>query len=94
MEEDKKLELTENSIKVLERRYLKKDKEGKIAETPEKMFRRVASAIAEPERNFGSSAEEIKELENRFYDMMASLEFMPNSPTLMNAGRPLGQLSA
>jgi len=94
MEDDRNLELTENSLKVLERRYLKKDNQGRVVETPEGMFRRVARAIAEPERTFGISEEEYKSIEDRFYELMASLEFMPNSPTLMNAGRPLGQLSA
>lgn len=94
MDDDKKLNLTENSIKVLERRYLKKDDQGKISETPEDMFRRVAMAIAEPERNFRATTDEIKTLEDDFYELMSSLNFMPNSPTLMNAGRPLGQLSA
>jgi ribonucleoside-diphosphate reductase alpha chain len=94
MEDDKRPELSENSLKVLERRYLKKDDRGKIVETPEGLFRRVAHAIAEPDKNYGHPAEEIKEIEDKFYDMMYKLEFMPNSPTLMNAGRPLGQLSA
>ncbi len=94
MDEEKKLDLTENSLKVLERRYLKKDEQGKIAETPEEMFRRVATAIAAPERNFRATAVEIKTLEDDFYEIMSSLQFIPNSPTLMNAGRPLGQLSA
>ena len=94
MEDDKKFELSENSIKVLERRYLKKDDQGKVIETPEELFRRVAQAIVEPDRKFGVSTEEVKRLENSFYEMMYRLEFMPNSPTLMNAGRPLGQLSA
>jgi len=94
MEEKHEYDLTENSIKVLERRYLKKDDTGKVAETPDKLFRRVARAISEPEKSFGASVEEVKELEDKFYAMISSLEFMPNSPTLMNAGRPLGQLSA
>ncbi len=94
MEDQKTLALTENSLKVLKRRYLKKDASGKVIETPEEMFRRVARAIAEPDRNFGFSEEDLKKLEDNFYDSMASLDFMPNSPTLMNAGRPLGQLSA
>jgi len=94
MEDIKKLELSANSLKVLERRYLKKDDEGKVVETPEEMFYRVARAIAEPERNFGVTPDDFKELESNFYELMTSLEFMPNSPTLMNAGRPLGQLSA
>ncbi|HHI02272.1 MAG TPA: hypothetical protein ENL22_01970, partial [candidate division Zixibacteria bacterium] len=88
------MELSENSIKVLERRYLKKDEQGKVSESPEEMFRRVARAIAEPERNYRASVEEIRELEDKFYEVISSLDFMPNSPTLMNAGRPLGQLSA
>ncbi|SYZ73865.1 Ribonucleoside-diphosphate reductase [Candidatus Zixiibacteriota bacterium] len=94
MEDDMQYDLSENSIKVLERRYLKKDDQGKIIETPEELFRRVAHTIAEPDRKFGGSAEEVKEVEDKFYDIMYRLEFMPNSPTLMNAGRPLGQLSA
>jgi ribonucleoside-diphosphate reductase alpha chain len=94
MDESKDIELSENSIKVLERRYLKKDNQGNVVESPGDLFRRVARAIAEPERKFGASPEELKAIEETFYTMMSSLEFMPNSPTLMNAGRPLGQLSA
>ncbi len=94
MEDDRQFALTENSLKVLERRYLKKDKQGHVSETPDELFRRVARAIAEPDKKYGASAEDIKELEDKFYDLISSLEFMPNSPTLMNAGRPLGQLSA
>lgn len=86
--------LTENALKVLERRYLAKDGSGKIVETPEGLFRRVAKAIAQPDTTYGASAGDLKAAEDRFYDMMADLDFMPNSPTLMNAGRPLGQLSA
>jgi ribonucleoside-diphosphate reductase alpha chain len=88
------LGLSTNSLKVLERRYLKKDNEGQVVETPEELFRRVARAIAEPERKFGATEAEFKAVEDQFYQLMSSLEFMPNSPTLMNAGRPLGQLSA
>jgi ribonucleoside-diphosphate reductase alpha chain len=94
MEDHRELDLSENSLKVLERRYLKKDDQGKVVETPEELFRRVAKAIAEPEKAFGASADDVKATEEEFYQLMASLEFMPNSPTLMNAGRPLGQLSA
>lgn len=86
--------LTENAMKVLERRYLAKDGKGKIIETPEGLFRRVARAIAAPDQTFGASPDEVRQTEEMFYEMMADLEFMPNSPTLMNAGRPLGQLSA
>lgn len=88
------LKLTENSIKVLERRYLIKDDGGKVVETPRELFSRVAGAIASSEKNYGATEPEIKELAKKFYQMMSSLEFLPNSPTMMNAGRPLGQLSA
>jgi len=89
-----KIELTPNSMKVLERRYLKKDEGGKIIETPEELFLRVAKVVAEPDKNYGASDLEVEKSVEEFYRMMAKLEFMPNSPTLMNAGRPLGQLSA
>ena len=86
--------LTENALRVLERRYLAKDAEGQIIETPEQLFRRVASAVSLPDRNYGVTDEQIKQGAEDFFQMVANLEFMPNSPTLMNAGRPLGQLSA
>ncbi len=86
-----KPELTESALTVLERRYLKKDKEGNIIETPEEMFRRVAKNIAEAERLYGGKPEEYEE---RFFELMCTLKFLPNSPTLMNAGRRLQQLSA
>ena len=86
--------LSENAIKVLERRYLKKDDKGKILETPRQMVQRVAEAIAGAERNYGVTGEELQGIEKKFYDMIASMDFVPNSPTLMNAGRELGQLSA
>ena len=89
-----KIELTPNSMKVLERRYLKKDEGGKVIETPEKLFFRVAKVVAEPDKNYGATDLEVEKKVEEFYRMMAKLEFMPNSPTLMNAGRPLGQLSA
>jgi len=85
--------LTDNAQRVLERRYLKKDKQGHIIETPEEMFRRVAQAIASAELIYDPSAD-VKAREEEFYQLMTSLEFLPNSPTLMNAGRELGQLSA
>ncbi len=90
----KKQLLTENAIKVLEKRYLEKDGKGVITETPEGLFRRVAKAIAAPDKTFGATPEELQAVEDTFFEMMSNLEFMPNSPTLMNAGRPLGQLSA
>lgn len=88
------LKLTENALKVLERRYLKKDETGKVIETPEEMFRRVAKAMAQADRTYHKSEKEILDLEESFYRMMTELDFMPNSPCLMNAGRELGQLSA
>ena len=87
------LSLTPNALRVLERRYLRKDKEGQIIEKPDAMFRRVAQAIAAAELIYDSGAD-VKAREDEFYRVMTSLEFLPNSPTLMNAGRELGQLSA
>jgi len=88
------LTLSENAKVVLEKRYLTKDDKGEVMETPEEMFVRVARAIAEPERKFGATHSEARRLEAEFFDIMTTRDFMPNSPTLMNAGRPLGQLSA
>jgi len=88
-----KIELTRNAQIVLERRYLKRDNEGKVIEAPEEMFRRVARNIAEIELNYDNDAD-VDTKEEEFYSIMANLEFMPNSPTLMNAGRELQQLSA
>ncbi|MFC1952879.1 vitamin B12-dependent ribonucleotide reductase [Chloroflexota bacterium] len=85
--------LSENALRVLERRYLKKDKQGQPVETPEEMFRRVAQAISAAELVYDASAD-VKSREDKFYQLMVNLEFLPNSPTLMNAGRELGQLSA
>jgi ribonucleoside-diphosphate reductase alpha chain len=85
--------LSSNALTVLERRYLKRDRAGKILETPAQMFQRVADSIAAAEKIFSTKAN-ISKLADQFYKMMATLEFLPNSPTLMNAGRDLGQLSA
>ncbi len=86
--------LTENALKVLQSRYLKKDKDGNVIETPEEMFTRVASTIASVEARYGADPSEIKQIETDFYNLMVSTRFMPNSPTLMNAGREMGMLSA
>lgn len=89
-----KIDLTPNAIKVLEKRYLKRDNEGKCIETPADMFHRVANTIASADLKYGKSQEEVDKLALRFYDAISHLYFMPNSPTLMNAGRDLGQLAA
>ncbi|MEN3012126.1 MAG: vitamin B12-dependent ribonucleotide reductase [Dictyoglomus thermophilum] len=89
----RKVELTEQALMILEKRYLKKDEKGNVIETPEEMFERVAETIAKVDLIYNPKAD-LEAIKNTFYDMMVSLEFLPNSPTLMNAGRPLGQLSA
>lgn len=86
--------LSENARKVLEKRYLKKDDDGKVIETPADLFRRVAKNIASADAKHGRSKQEVQRTEDDFYAMMSNLEFLPNSPTLMNAGRDLQQLSA
>ncbi len=87
------LGLRENALTVLQKRYLKKDENGEVIETPEEMFKRVAKHIASAELAYDPKAN-VTSWENEFYQLMASLDFLPNSPTLMNAGRELGQLSA
>ena len=88
-------ELTENAQVVLNRRYLSKDRDGNILEDPDGMFRRVARNLSQADLNYSFATErERQATEDKFYDVMRSLEFMPNSPTLMNAGRELQQLSA
>jgi len=89
-----KPELSENSRIVLEKRYLVKDNKGGVIETPSDLFKRVAKFIASGDLKYGKSAEEVSQTANEFYEVMAKFEFLPNSPTLMNAGRELGQLSA
>jgi len=84
---------SKNAMKVLRKRYLAKNGKGEVVETPEEMLRRVAKNIAEADKMYGS-AKNIRETEEKFYNAMTGLEFLPNSPTLMNAGRDLQQLSA
>ena len=91
---DESLTLSENAIKVLEKRYLKRDKNGNCVEKPADMFRRVSDAIAAGDLKYGASEEDVKKLSDRFYNAITHRYFMPNSPTLMNAGRELGQLAA
>lgn len=87
------MELSQNAVKVLERRYLKKDEKGNAVETPEELFRRVADDIARAELIYDENAN-VKKVSDEFFSVMTRLEFLPNSPTLMNAGRKLQQLSA
>ncbi len=87
------LKLSVNAIEVLKRRYLLRDEARRIVETPSELFRRVAHHVAQAEANYGPQSA-VDEAEQRFYEMMRGLEFLPNSPTLMNAGTRLGQLSA
>jgi ribonucleoside-diphosphate reductase alpha chain len=88
------LRLSENAVTVLKKRYLRKDSQGKVIETPEKMFRRVAHHIARAEKNYVADDARMQEIEEIFHSLMTQFVFLPNSPTLMNAGRRLGQLAA
>ena len=85
--------LTPNAVRVLKARYLKKNPRGKVTETPQEMFMRVARHVAQAD-NIYTTKNSLQKTENTFYEMMARTEFLPNSPTLMNAGRELGQLAA
>jgi ribonucleoside-diphosphate reductase alpha chain len=87
------IKLSDNALRVLERRYLTKDGEGKVIETPQELFRRVARHIASAELHYDAKAD-VSFWEEAFYQLMTNLDFLPNSPTLMNAGHELGQLSA
>ncbi len=87
------IKLSDNALRVLERRYLAKDGEGNIIETPQELFWRVARCIASAELHYDDKAD-VSFWEETFYQLMANLDFLPNSPTLMNAGHELGQLSA
>ncbi len=88
------LKLSANAMHVMHKRYLRKDSSGAVVETPSRAFRRVAKNVSSAEKKWRYSPEEVREAEGEFYRAMASLEFLPNSPTLMNAGTRLQQLSA
>jgi ribonucleoside-diphosphate reductase alpha chain len=87
------VQLTQNAMTVLKRRYLQKDSQGNVMETPEELFRRVAKNVAQADRFYYPEID-LHAIEDEFYSLMVSLDFLPNSPTLMNAGRDLQQLSA
>ncbi len=92
VEDDLKLPI--NSVQVLERRYLMRDENGKVIETPSQLFRRVAHHLASNEAAYGADEATVKRYEDAFFQIMTNFEFLPNSPTLMNAGTELGQLAA
>ncbi len=87
------LKISVNAARVLERRYLLRDGKGKIIESPKELFRRVASAVAKPDAKYGGT-QAVKKAGKEFFEAMANLDFVPNTPTLMNAETKLGQLSA
>lgn len=93
-ENGKDLGLSENCIRVLKNRYLKKDKDQQPCETPHEMFMRVATCVAKAEANYGATPDRVAEVIQEYYDLMVKGIFMPNSPTIMNAGREMGMLSA
>jgi len=88
------LNFSSNASVVLKKRYLKKNNEGKVIETPGELLKRVAKTISGVEKKYGADEQSLEKCEKAFFEMMKNLEFMPNSPTLMNAGKDLGQLSA
>ncbi|MGE5840574.1 MAG: adenosylcobalamin-dependent ribonucleoside-diphosphate reductase [Deltaproteobacteria bacterium] len=88
-----KLNLSPNALRVLEARYLRRDEDRRIVETPAELFESVARGVAFAEQLLGSAGKS-RYWEDQFYGLMSSLDFLPNTPTLMNAGKPLGQLSA
>lgn len=88
------LKIPLNSLIVLSKRYLRKDENLNIIETPRELFERVAKAIASADKLYGKEDEQVKRIEEEFFKMLVNFEFLPNSPTLMNAGTDLGQLSA
>ena len=93
-DEFKPADISDNARVILEKRYLLRNNNGTIVEDPQGMFRRVAYAIAKGDTLYGASPERVDHIADRFYQLMASLDFLPNSPTLMNAGTGQGTLSA
>jgi len=91
---DQSLNFSSNAEIVLQKRYLKKNNKGEVIETPKEMLQRVATHIASADKKYSSDPKVVEKKKKDFFEMMANLEFMPNSPTLMNAGKDLGQLSA
>ncbi len=93
--EEKDLKLSYNAIKLLEKRYLVRDpKTLNVLETPQMLFKRVAKHIAKAELNYSDDLSLIRVIEEKFYEILSNLYFLPNTPTLMNAGLDIGQLSA
>lgn len=88
------LNFSSNALVVLKKRYLKKNEKGEVIETPQQLVKRVAAAIASVETKYGATPQAAHEIEKKFFDAISNLEFLPNSPTLMNADKELGQLSA
>ncbi len=85
---------SDEALKILERRYLHKDNTGNLIETPRQMLERVAINVAKGDSLYGATEDEVQETSTKFFDIMASLKFLPNSPTLMMAGEKIQQLSA
>ena len=91
---DERLNFSSNALVVLQKRYFKKNAKGEVVENAKQLLERVAGAVSSIERRYGGDKSSVEKLKKEFFEMMANLEFMPNSPTLMNAGKDLGQLSA
>jgi len=91
---EEKLNFSPNALVVLRKRYLKKNEKGQTIETPVELVERVSSAIASVEKKYSATKEKTEEIKKKFFEIIVNLEFVPNSPTLMNAGKDLGQLSA
>jgi len=91
---DENLNFSNNALEVLKRRYLLKDENGELTESPKDLIERVSKNIAKADKKYGANKKEVEKTEKKFYDMIKSLKFLPNTPTLMNAGTEIQQLSA